>query len=396
VNIYLLKDDRKNVSEWIKNTKADSFSFEILEKKCRLPVFYLKGVKTETANILKQTALSVGCDCSIARDVISGSRELSDMMVMCTYSQILKIRDKMKGQPFSLEKIANSMIDKIEYTDKFFVNGIDLLKDKKYLVMGILNLTPDSFYDAGEHFSSESAMRHIEEMLEEGADIIDMGGESTRPSSTPVDEKSELERVLPVLREALKKFDKAVFSVDTYKSNVAEAVLLEGAQIINDISGLNFDKRMPSVIATHKASCILMHIKGEPKNMQKSPVYENVEFEVSDKLSESVSIAIENGIEENSISIDPGIGFGKNQEHNLKLLNNLQIIKSVCKPVCVGVSNKRFIGNILQKSEKERIYGTIGANTAALMSNAKIFRVHNVKENREALKIAEEILYAGN
>ena len=396
MNIYLLKNDDRSMLEWIKRTQADSFSYKILDQKTMLPIFYLKDVKVETANIMKQTALSVGCDCSISKKVISGSGEISDMMVMCTYSQLLKMSEKLKGQPFSLEKAVDLMINKINYKEKFIVKNINLLEKKHYLVMGILNFTDDSFYDGSKYKNMDSAMKHIEEMIEFGADIIDIGGESTRPSSEPVEENEEIKRIMPLIKEAKKRFKEVIFSVDTYKSNVAESALMEGVEIINDISGLNFDERMVSVISKHKSSCILVHIQGKPKNMQDSPFYENVILEVTDKLSQSVKRAEENGICPECISVDPGIGFGKNQEHNLKLLSHIDVLSSLLKPICIGVSNKRFIGNILGKKENERIYGTLGANVIALKNKAKIFRVHNVRENVEALKIAEEIIYAGN
>lgn len=384
------------MTDWIKRTKADSYSYEILNRKTSLPLFFLREVKAETANILKQTALSVGCDCSIGRQVISGEKSLSDMMVMCTDSQLFKIREKLKGQPFSLEKVANAMIEKLNDRESFVVSSEDLLKDKKYLIMGILNLTNDSFYDGGKYNSIDMALKQTEKMVEEGAHIIDIGGESSRPGSDPVNADEELERVMPFMKLARSRFKECIFSVDTYKSKVAEAAIAEGASIINDISGLKFDPMMAEVISKNKASCILMHIKGTPKSMQDSPEYESLLFEVADSLSESVEIAHSAGIDPCSISVDPGIGFGKTKEHNLTILKNIDILRSLGKPVCIGASNKRFIGAVLNANANDRILGTVGANVAALMGNAKIFRVHNVAENLQALKIAEEIMYAGN
>lgn len=396
MKIYLLRGDSKSMLNWIKQTKADPYSFEILNNKCSLPLFFIKSVRAETANIIKQTALSVGCDCSVGRGVISGEKDLSDMMVMCTKSQLKKIKEKLKGQPFSLEKIADAMVETLDLKDKFFVRGADLLEKDRFVIMGILNLTKDSFYDGGSYRTVDDALKKTEQMLNEGAKIIDVGGESSRPGSEPVEERVEIERVMPFLKKAIKRFEGIIFSLDTYKSNIAEAALKEGVSIINDISGLRFDKRMSEVIAKERAACILMHMKGSPKSMQDSPYYENPPFEVTDYLEESVDIAEKAGIDPYSISVDPGIGFGKTKEHNLDLLKNIDILRSLGKPVCVGVSNKRFIGSILDVDEKQRVLGTVGANTTALLNGARIFRVHNVRENYQALKVAEEILYAGD
>lgn len=396
MKIYLLKRDEADMTDLIRKTKADGYSLKILDDKCRLPVFYIRGVKAETANIMKQTALSVGCDCSVSRGVISGEKELSDMMVMCTDSQLFKMKDKLAGQPFSLEKTINEMIGRLSLANVFRAGGRNLLEGKRFLIMGILNLTDDSFYDGGKYNSIDEALKHTEKMIEEGAGIIDAGGESTRPGSSPVGEDEEKRRVIPFLREASKRFPETIFSVDTYKAGVAKEAFDAGASVVNDISGMRFDPQMPSAVAAKKASCILMHIKGEPKSMQESPEYGDVTLEVADYLVESAGIAEKSGIERECIAVDPGIGFGKKTEHNLTLIKNLNAIRSLGYPVCVGLSNKSFIGGILNRKKNERVFGTVGANVEAFRSGASIFRVHNVVENIEALKVAEEIRYAGN
>lgn len=392
MKIYLLKKDRKSFKEWIEKTKCDPYSIELMEKKTFYYIIFFKDAKIEFANILKQTALSVGCDCSIGRDVISGKTDKSDILLAASKSQILKMREKLKGQPFSLEKSMDFIVDRIEFKDSFFVDGTDLLEKKKFLIMGILNVTPDSFYDGGKYNNVENALKRVEEMIQEGADIIDIGGQSTRPFSEPVSVDEEMERVLSVVENIVKRFPDLILSVDTYNSKTAYNALSLGVKIVNDISGLSFDPNMGEVISKKKASLILMHIKGTPKDMQVNPTYDDLLIEIVDYLEERINKALTYGIDPLKISVDPGIGFGKSVEDNLKIVNNLEIFSTLKKSITLGVSNKSFIGKVLNREKDERVYGTVGANICGLMNGAKIFRVHNVKENYDALKIASEVL----
>jgi len=271
-------------------------------------------------------------------------------------------------------------------------------KNKEYdlfsrtFVMGIINITPDSFSDGGKYFDDkinyDKIVEDVIRMEKEGADFIDIGGESTRPGSEITTMEDELERVIPAIEMIRKKTDIPI-SIDTYKSEVADEALNNGAAIVNDISGFRFDKRMPGVTAKHKASCILMHIKGKPKDMQENPEYENVVREVYEYLYESVSIAKNAGIEQ--IITDVGIGFGKKLEHNLELLKNLSEFKKLGYPVMLGVSNKRFIDNISPTPVDRRLEGTIAANVAGIIGGANIIRVHNVLENKKAALVADKL-----
>jgi dihydropteroate synthase len=253
-------------------------------------------------------------------------------------------------------------------------------------IMGILNVTPDSFYDGGKFVDAEQALARAEGMVRDGADFIDIGGESTRPGSDPVPLEKELERVIPVIQRLVKATPIPI-SIDTYKSEVADAALTAGALIVNDISGLTFDPRMSSVIARHRASVILMHIKGTPKTMQQSPVYHDVVKEVSIFLSRQAMIAREAGIEQ--IIVDPGIGFGKILEHNLQLLRNLDQLTKLGYPLMVGTSRKSFIGKILDLPVEDRIEGTAATVTSAVLRGANIVRVHDVKEMMRVARMAD-------
>jgi dihydropteroate synthase len=258
--------------------------------------------------------------------------------------------------------------------------------------MGIINITPDSFSDGGKYFKGKINFNKILEdalrMEKEGADFIDIGGESTRPGSEMTTMEDELERVIPAIEMIRKKTDIPI-SIDTYKSEVADEALNHGAEIVNDISGFRFDKKMPEVTAKHNATCILMHIKGTPKDMQMNPEYENVVKEVFEYLSESISIAKNAGIEQ--IITDVGIGFGKKLEHNLELIKNLSEFKKLGYPILLGVSNKRFIDNISPTPVNERLEGTLAANVAGILNGANIIRVHNVLENKKAALIADKL-----
>jgi len=260
--------------------------------------------------------------------------------------------------------------------------------------MGILNITPDSFSDGGKYFKDKLDLDKVIAdaviMEKSGADFIDIGGESTRPGSKKITIDEELERVIPVITQLSKKL-KVPLSIDTYKSAVAEEALKAGAEIVNDISGFRFDERISEVTGKYNASCVLMHIKGTPADMQTDPVYENVVEEVYEYLKDSVRIARESGIKQ--IIVDAGIGFGKTFNHNIELIQNLKKFKELDCPVLLGVSRKSFINKIYPSSSEERLEGTIAANVAGIMTGADIIRVHDVIENVRAAKVADAILY---
>ncbi len=263
---------------------------------------------------------------------------------------------------------------------------------QRTLVMGILNVTPDSFSDGGEFFSLADALAHAEEMIADGADIIDIGGESTRPGSEPISEEEELNRVIPVI-ERLANLS-APISVDTTKSAVARVALQAGAEIINDISGLRFDAAVADVVAEAKAGLVLMHSRGTPKDMQQLAPAANVMTTVIDGLRSSVALAESRSVARDSLAIDPGIGFGKTAEQNLELIAKLDQIRSEFPDLLlmIGTSRKGFIGRLLDSAPaNQRIYGTIATVVAAILHGAQIVRVHDVKPIAEAVRIADAI-----
>ena len=258
--------------------------------------------------------------------------------------------------------------------------------DNNTYIMGILNITPDSFYDGGRWNNTASAISHTETMISEGADIIDIGGESTRPGYTQITPEEETSRILPVIREIKKNFDIPV-SVDTYKPDVAKAALDAGADLINDIWGLKYDPEMAKVIARYDVPCCLMHNKSEP-------VYDDFIHDMTMELFGSIAIGLSAGIDDDKIIIDPGVGFGKTYEMNLSVLAHLRHFKSLGYPVLLGCSGKSVIGNTLDLPKDERIEGTLVTTVMAVQSGCAFVRVHNIKENVRAVKMTKAILGA--
>ncbi|QYJ15343.1 Dihydropteroate synthase [Rubrobacter xylanophilus DSM 9941] len=260
------------------------------------------------------------------------------------------------------------------------------------VLVGIVNVTPDSFSDGGEAFSPERAVERALRLLEEGAHVIDVGGESTRPGAEPVSGEEELRRVVPAVQAILAERPEAVVSVDTYRSETAEAALDAGALMVNDITALRGDPRMAPVVAEAGCGVVLMHMRGTPKTMQRDPRYADVVREVRNFLAERAEAAVAAGVDPGRILLDPGIGFGKTVEHNLRLLRSLDVITEVGFPVLVGTSRKAFIGRITGAEDpKERVFGTVATSVIAYGRGAFAFRVHDVRANREALEVAAAV-----
>jgi len=273
----------------------------------------------------------------------------------------------------------------------FRVKSQEFLLGRRAWIMGIVNVTPDSFSDGGLFLDPGRAVERGLALAEDGADVIDVGGESTRPGADPVPAEEEIRRVLPVIA-GLRPRTKALISVDTSKVEVAEAALDAGADIINDISAFRLDPRILHLAARHGAGFILMHMKGVPRTMQAHPRYNDVVAEVRAFLAERIDVAEAYGLPRESIAVDPGIGFGKNQADNLALLARLRGLADLRRPVAVGVSRKSFIGKILDAPPEDRLEGTIAAAVVSLVNGASILRVHDVRAVKRAVRVAEAIL----
>lgn len=267
---------------------------------------------------------------------------------------------------------------------------MDKIKDSKNppVVMGILNVTPDSFYSASRVLSIDEALFRVERMVSDGADIVDIGGESTRPGSSPVSEDEELKRVIPVVKAVKERFPEVIVSVDTYKAKVAEEALLLGVEIVNDISAARLDPKMVEVLVKYNPIYVLMHMKGTPRDMQVNPYYDDVVKEVRDFFLERISFFEERGYSRDSIIIDPGIGFGKRLVDNLKLIKAIPIFSEIA-PILIGPSRKSFIGMILNGAPPEdRLEGTLVSVALSVFLGARVVRVHDVKEAVRAVKVA--------
>jgi dihydropteroate synthase len=260
-------------------------------------------------------------------------------------------------------------------------------EQRQMWVMGILNVTPDSFSDGGRFVEVDSAVAQARQMIATGADLIDVGGESTRPGAEPVSEAEEIRRVVPVIE----RLAGLVVSVDTTKAAVAEAALRAGARVVNDISALRWDEQMAAVAASHGAGVVLMHMQGTPQTMQAQPRYDDVVREVREFLAERIEFAVAHGIGREQIAIDPGIGFGKTVEHNLELLNRLEELRMLGCPVLVGASRKSFIGRITGREPGGRLAGSLAVAGWAAARGARILRVHDVAETRDVVRLIEAI-----
>jgi dihydropteroate synthase len=264
---------------------------------------------------------------------------------------------------------------------------------RRTYIMGVLNITPDSFSDGGRFMDPMVAVNHAKKMVDEGADIIDIGGESTRPGAEPVPLDEERRRVLPVIRELATEIDVPI-SIDTYKPEVAKEALLLGATMVNDISGLRGSPEMAPLVSDTGAALVVMHMQGEPRNMQADPSYEDVVGEILEFLKAQVEVALEAGVKEDGIMVDPGIGFGKTVDHNLEILAGVGRFRELGYPVMVGTSRKSFIGMILDTEPDDRLEGTIASNVAAVMGGADFVRVHDVKEISRAMTLTDLIIRA--
>jgi dihydropteroate synthase len=347
---------------------------------------------------MKQEMLSIGGDAAVARGSVSCSVPASDILIMGTLKQISALAKKIEKQPFGLSLIARDIseilinISNNEYIWKTSRRKINL--GDQTLIMGILNVTPDSFSDGGLFYSQQKAVQHGLQLADEGADIIDIGGESTRPGAKAVSAAIELKRVLPVI-ESLVKQVKIPISIDTKKELVARQAFAAGAEIVNDISSLNGDKKMAKTVKETGAAIILMHMRGTPKNMQKGDlVYADLMGEITNYLKQSSENAIKAGIEKDCLVVDPGIGFGKTPQDNYKIIKNLSELKILGLPVMIGTSRKSFIGKLIGGEPQHRLEGTAATVAAAIMNGCHIVRVHDVAVMKKVAAVTDALVHA--
>lgn len=374
----------------LKQIGVSSQGVEVMAPKAVGRALLLHNVTTGAANILKQEALLVGADIAMSRGVVEGEKKSTNLLFMGGANKLLALITRMRhytsmGLP-EIRANLNTFRNQLLYwslQDK----GRDFVPQ----IMGILNVTPDSFSDGKENFTTAEAINHALQLIQEGANIIDIGGESTRPHSPRVPLAEELARVIPVVKGIREKSD-IPLSIDTYKAEVARQALAAGANIINDITALNGDAEMIKVLQEFPDSEIcLMHMQGTPETMQDNPTYTNVTNEVIEFFIERIEFCQKHDISPKRIIIDPGIGFGKTLEHNLTLLKRLDELHILGYPILLGASRKGFIGKVFPSSPQARDAGTLATTALAFQKKIDIIRVHNVKDNAQFLQLLKAV-----
>ena len=376
---------------------VDATGIKLMEGKTLHFNLKVEGIDPRTANLLKQEMLYLGGDAALNGRGLDCSIKQTDAILMGTQKQFEKLLLKLDQYP-DLKILGKSLretlknISKTHYTIRCRKKRFTL--GKRTLLMGVLNVTPDSFSDGGLYFDKEKAVAHGMRMVEEGADFIDIGGESTRPGSKLIGLEEELRRVIPVIESLAQKVDVPI-SIDTYKSTVAQRAIEAGAEMINDISGLHFDPNLGQVAAKEDVPIILMHIRGTPETMQKDIHYDSIFSEILQYLRDSIQRAESAGVNPQQIIIDPGIGFGKTLEDNLLIIKNLSEFRVLGKPILLGTSRKSFIGKILNAEVKERLEGTLSSIAIVILNGAHIIRCHDVLQAKKAIAVADAIRLAG-
>jgi len=374
---------------------VDSRAIPIMLEKASPLSIKAKNLTRIQCNILKQQLLSTGADAAVSREILSEEVETSDALIIGSVKQIAGALKSARQPHFDMERLVDEIEDVLgRYNASRLVWNVGKRTyemDGNVLVMAILNVTPDSFYDGGRYGTLEKALAHARKMIDEGADMLDVGGQSSRPGAQEIPLEEELNRTIPLIEKIAGESDIPI-SIDTYREAVARQALEKGAGIINDITALRGDERMAALAAESGCGLVLMHMQGTPRTMQKNPHYDDLMSEIIALLRESVGRAVEAGLNEQNIAVDPGIGFGKTVEHNYRIISQLKSLKSIGRPILIGPSRKSFIGKVLKNEAQDRLLGTAASITCCIERGASIIRVHDVKEMIEVKEITGAIL----
>jgi len=390
----------EDIVKYLYSINVDVAGINIMKSKLGRYNIEIRGIRPAAALILKQELLSVGGELAVPRGfIVSGDQSVTgSVLLMASVKHLNIVIRKLRKQQFGLDILANMLSKQAALNKQIFWRFTDKNLDCKnnFYIMGIINVTPDSFYDGGVYCGSlEAILKHSEKLVNEGADILDIGGESTRPGSKPVEESEELERVIPVISELRKIYPRLPLSIDSSKPAIIKAALESGADIINNISDLNAQPQIADMAVEYKAGLVIMHMKGSPETMQANPEYSNLINEIYDFIDERMNLADKIGVRPEAIAIDPGIGFGKTVAHNLEIIKRLNEFSSLERPVMMGISNKSFIGKALGLDISERVTASSAASVLSFERGASIFRTHNVRETKESLKISDYIIKTG-
>jgi len=355
----------------------------------------VEGVDSRAAAIMKSTLETLGGAIAMNRGARDFTEPRTTVILSGSRRTLQLLAARLRGQPYGLDTVSHDIAGCITAGNRTISWGARTLDlARKTCVMGILNCTPDSFYPGSRSATVAEAMTSAREMIAAGVDIVDVGGESTRPGSDPVPEDEEIRRVVPVV-QALRSESDVIISVDTRRRETAERCLDAGADIINDISGLRDGDELARLVARRKVPIVLMHMRGTPKTMQESPYYRSTMSEVIRELRQSIAAALAAGVAPEMMIVDPGIGFGKRRQDNLRIIRELASLKSLGLPILVGLSRKGFIGEILEQPVDKRLVGTVTANTLAILNGADIIRVHDVADAVEMVKIIDSVRRVG-
>ena len=392
---YLSIGSPFEAEEELKRVDVDPYGIKAMIPKMENLDILLEGIECKVANILKQEMLSLGGDVAVARGSVECSIEKTDAIIIGTVKQVEALAGKISIQPFGLKRISMDLKNLLRNLtrDRFVLRTPrrEIPVGKKTLLMGVINVTPDSFSDGGMFTNPKEAVEYGIKMEEDGADILDIGGESSRPGSEPVSAEEEMKRVIPVI-ESLGKHINIPISIDTTKSDIARMALEAGAEMVNDISAMRFDEKMIGVAVHYKVPVVLMHMRGTPKTMQEGDLsYPSLRGDIIGFLEKRIDEATSAGIDRENIIIDPGIGFGKTAEDNIRLLKYLEEFKSLGRPILIGTSRKGFIGKTTGGGEEDRMEGTAATVTAAILNGAHVIRVHDVGFMKKVSIMADAI-----
>jgi dihydropteroate synthase len=394
----LLWTDERQAIRILKDIDVDPYGIEAMLPKMAHLNILIRHLPCKVANIIKQEMLSVGADAAVARGSVACSVEATDVLLMATRKQIDRFIEKVSSQPFGLNQLAVNLGQLLENIarDKWTLRTSrrEMVLGDRTRIMAILNVTPDSFSDGGCYGSPENAIAAGLKLTAAGADILDIGGESSRPGAETAPAEEELRRVIPVIEGLSGKVDIPI-SVDTTKAVVAREALAAGAEIINDISAMRFDAQMPAVMASSGAAVVFMHMRGTPKTMQQGDLdYASLMGEIIDFFHDRLNAAQTAGISADRIILDPGLGFGKSRGDNLKLLRRLAEFSVLGRPILTGPSRKSFLSHDGEAGPQDRLEGTLAAVTTAIMNGSHLVRVHDVEAARRVVTIADAIIRA--
>lgn len=375
----------------LKQIGVDEQTYPIFVNKAQYLVYKFDGLSCAQANVLKQTALICGADLAIPQRAYAGGKgKMVSTILFANRRELQKIKQRLEEQPW-IEPITRELgkILAQKTTPSLMLGRKRIIFDRTY-IMGAINITHDSFYQGSRYTTIDAVKKAVEQMEKDGADFIDIGAESSRPGAEPLTKKEEIDR-LKIFFPNLAKNTKLPISIDTYKADVATYAMDQGAKIVNDISGLSFDKKMAKVVAKNRVALVIMHIKGTPKNMQVNPRYDDLMGEIYDYFINRIDLALQHGVDRKHMIIDPGLGFGKRLEDNYEIANRLSELTDFDLPIIIGHSRKSFIGKPFNIPPEQRLEGTLGFATILIRNGANILRVHDVLPGKKVAMLIDKV-----